>query len=137
MLVFDSFAVLAWLNGEEPAAGSVQSLLDRSSDDEIDILISRINIGEIYYVVAKTRGDSPAETVRSQLDKVPVDFAPASDRRVRRAAELKVSSPVPYADAFAAGLALEYDATLVTGDPAFESIEERESLDVRWLDVEK
>jgi ribonuclease VapC len=134
VLVLDSFAVLAWLGGEEPASETVQSLLDQSAAGEIDLVMSRMNVGEVYYVVAKRHGHATAKSVDKQLYKMPVDFVSVTDELVAEAARIKADYPLAYADAFAAALALEHRAELVTGDPEFEELEDQMGLEVRWID---
>ena len=51
---------------------------------------------------------------------------------MRRAAELKSRHAIAYADAFAVATAVEFDATLVTGDPEIEPLEGTQ-LEVEWL----
>ncbi len=59
-VVLDSWAVLRYLEGAEPAADFVAELL------EVDRpLMSWINLGEVYYVLRRSVGeDAGAETVR-------------------------------------------------------------------------
>ena len=52
---------------------------------------------------------------------------------VRRAAELKARHAIAYADAFAVTTALEFEATLLTGDPEIEPLEGQQNLAVQWL----
>jgi hypothetical protein len=52
---------------------------------------------------------------------------------VRRAAELKSDHAIAYADAFAVATALEFDATLVTGDPEIKPLVGKYDLKVEWL----
>jgi hypothetical protein len=47
--------------------------------------------------------------------------AQATQRRVRRAAELKSLHAIAYADAFAVATALEFQATLMEPAPAFRA----------------
>jgi len=47
------------------------------------------------------------------------------------AAHVKAHHPISYADAFAVALAQEMDASVVTGDPEFECVEEL--IPVVWL----
>ena len=57
----------------------------------------------------------------------------ATHRRVRRAAELKANHAIAYADAFAVATALEFHATLLTGDPEIKPLEGEQDLEVLWL----
>lgn len=110
-VVLDSWAVLRYLEGSEPAAQAVAALLD----DETPVL-SWINLGEVHYVLWRIHGEDDAtETVRDLRDVV--DARLPDERLVLDAARIKASCPMAYADAFAASLALARDATLWTGDP--------------------
>ena len=52
---------------------------------------------------------------------------------MRRAAELKANHAIAYADAFAVATALEFHATLLTGDPEIKPLEGEQDLEVLWL----
>ena len=134
MKVLDSYALLAWLGDERPASETVQQLLDRAESGELELAMSRINWGEVFYIVAKKHGRKTARKIRHRLEKLPVAFVSATDDRVAAASELKATCAFAYADAFAAGLALEHDAELVTGDPEFRPLENHEDLHLLWLD---
>ena len=64
---------------------------------------------------------------------LPVSGKEATQRRVRRAAELKTNHAIAYADAFAVATALEFHATLLTGDPEIKLLEGEQDLEVHWL----
>ncbi len=53
--------------------------------------------------------------------------------RVRRAAELKSTHAIAYADAFVVATAVEFNAILLTGDPEIEPLEGQQNLKVQWL----
>jgi hypothetical protein len=62
-----------------------------------------------------------------------VSVKEATQRRVRRAAELKATCAIASADAFAVSTALEFQATLVTGDPEIRPLVSKQNLNVQWL----
>lgn len=115
-LVFDSFAILAWLY-EEPSAGFVDMLLHEIGTGATDGGISIVNLGEIYYTVARRDSASRAETTLLALREFDWHIHAASDDLVLAAARLKAQFRISYADAFALACAQEHDAELVTGDP--------------------
>lgn len=130
--VLDSYAILAWL-GDEPAAAHVAHLLARASGS---LYMSAINVGEVYYLVSRRRGLDQARAIEDALyDHPNVQIADATRRRVRAAADIKVSGRLSLADAFAAALALELDARLLTGDPEFRPLENDRGLRIDWLDT--
>ena len=131
MIILDSWALLAWLQDERPAADEVDELL--ANVDRAPVAMSRINAGEIYYVIAKSRSISRAEEFRRVQERMPITLASVTDDQVWRAARLKAIYPLSYADGFAAALALHRDATLVTGDREFEPLVDGEGLKIQWL----
>ncbi len=131
--VLDAWAVLAWLGGEEPAAARVAALLDGATDERVRLHMCMINLGEVYYVLAKTRGREKAESIRREFETAPIEFNSADDDLVWAAARLKAGYPMSYADAFAAALTLRLDGELVTGDLDFEALERSEELAVHWI----
>jgi predicted nucleic acid-binding protein len=52
---------------------------------------------------------------------------------VFQAASLKARFPISYADAFAAALAIERGARLITGDHDFQPLEVARLLKIQWL----
>ncbi len=110
-VALDSWAVLRYLEGAEPAAGLVAELL------EVDRpLMSWINLGEVFYVLCRSVGEeAAAETVRDVRDVVEVSLP--DEQLVLDAARIKADQPMAYADAFGAALAVARRAELWTGDP--------------------
>ncbi len=110
-VVLDSWAVLRYLEGEEPAAELVAELLEMDRP-----LMSWINLGEVYYILRRSVGEeAAAETVRDVRDVVEVRLP--DEQLVLDAARIKADQPMAYADAFGAALAMAERAELWTGDP--------------------
>jgi predicted nucleic acid-binding protein len=110
-VVLDSWAVLRYLEGAEPAAQVVADLL---ADEKP--LMSWINLGEVHYVLRRVGGEEEAsEAIRDLRDAI--DARRPDERLVLDAARIKADHSMAYADAFAAALTLAEDATLWTGDP--------------------
>ena len=130
----DAFAWLAWLQ-DEPGAAAVQRCLDEAERGHAECVTSIINLGEAYYRLVRVERREEAESLwRMALRRtLPVAVKEATRRRVRRAAELKASHAIAYADAFAVATALEFRATLLTGDPEIKPLEGEQELDVQWL----
>ena len=130
----DAFAWLAWLQ-DEPGAAAVQHCLDEAERGHAECVTSIINLGEAFYRLVRVGRRDEAESFwRMALRRtLPVAVKEATQRRVRRAAELKANHAIAYADAFAVATALEFRATLLTGDPEIKPLEGEEDLQVRWL----
>lgn len=129
-LVFDSWAVLAYLQGEG-AAEHLADILAKAIAAEAPIYMSVINVGEVWYILAREVSAREADKSVATLRSWGVDFVPADWPLAKEAALLKSRHKMSYADAFAAVLARARKAELVTGDPEFEPIGDYAS--IRWL----
>ena len=111
--VLDSFAILALVNDERGAA-EVAELLRSAMESGQTLYINEINVGEVYYIVAKHRSPGAAERVLDHLRTLPLDFVPNSWSDVLDAARVKAAHPLSYADAFAVSTARRLGAVLTT-----------------------
>lgn len=107
----DSWAVLAWLDGDEPAATVVQREFEKERP-----VMSWLNLGEVAYQVQRRHGPDEANEVVRRLRSV-MALDAVTPERVLAAARLKADHPIAFADCFAAATAFAHRATLLTGDP--------------------
>lgn len=128
--VLDSWAILEWINGRQPACDSVAGLLSEAELGRSRLLMSAINVGEVYYFLKKHHSESLAEAWRESSRTLPVTIEVPTSEDIWKAASLKGQFPISYADAFAAALAQKYNCPLLTGDPEFRSVAE---LDLEWI----
>ncbi|MDA8399526.1 MAG: type II toxin-antitoxin system VapC family toxin [Actinomycetota bacterium] len=106
----DSWAVLRWLDGDEPAAVRVEVAMPSRP------VMSWINLGEVSYIVERRAGaDRARRIVRELRPRLTLDLP--TEARVLEAAQLKAKYSMAYADAFAVATAIAHGATLLTGDP--------------------
>jgi ribonuclease VapC len=126
----DTFALLAYFNAESGGM-QVKSLIESASAKQATLFISQINLGELYYIVFRKRGVQKAQETLQTLRELPVVFCEVTETRILAAAELKAQCPISYADAFAAALATERGATLVSGDPEFSAL--TPEINLLWL----
>jgi ribonuclease VapC len=131
--VLDSWAIIGWLQGEEPARAKVRELLEQASRGAAKLSISLINVGEIFYLIAKRHGAAPAERFLADLAIMPIQALLPDRRSILGAARLKSRYPISYADAFAAQTAREQNAILVTGNPELWHLSKREPIELLWL----
>jgi ribonuclease VapC len=132
-LVLDSWAVLAWLGDEKPAATEVAGMLEAAASRDVTLSMSLINLAEVYYTVARRRGVPEASRLRGALMEMPITFVSVDDDLVWEAAGLKAKHRLAFADCFAAALSFRLGASLVTGDPEFRTLEGGDGLRVNWL----
>ena len=106
----DSWAVLSWLDGEEPALSRVNEVLDTRP------VISWINLVEVYYRIERDHGRETADEILGSLRASLRPELPGTVRMIE-AARLKARAPIALADCFAAVTAAAHGLTLLTGDP--------------------
>ena len=131
MYVFDTFAMLAYFLAE-PGGEKIKELLRRAENGEISLAMSFINVGEMFYILSREQGRAKAQSLLEDLRSLSIQFFDSTEDRILAAAQLKAEYSISYADAFAASLAQELDASIVTGDPEFKTIKEK--LSIFWLD---
>jgi ribonuclease VapC len=128
--VFDSYALLA-LFFHEPGADQVTEILQQAAVADRPILIAAVNWAEVLYRVAREQGDAGVADAKRFERTMPLDVVPADLALAELAAEYKAGYKLSLADAFAAALAKQNKAILVTGDPEFKEVEGEVKID--WL----
>jgi predicted nucleic acid-binding protein len=128
--LLDSYAILALLN-DESGAEAVADLLRQAIQRDRNLFVNEINVGEVYYIVAKHRSIDDAERVLHYLETLPLEIVSNEYEHVLDAARVKASYALSYADAFAVATAVRLQATVVTGDAEFACVEEL--VEIRWI----
>ena len=128
--VLDSFAVLAYFQAEIGGA-KVKTILKEASSGKAVAFLSVLNLGEIIYITERRLGSDTAESILGDILRLPVQLAEADMERVLAAAHIKAHHAVSYADAFVVSLAQELNATIVTADPEFKTVQSL--VNILWL----
>jgi predicted nucleic acid-binding protein len=131
--ILDAWAVMAWLEGETPARKRVSALFAAASEQRVALSISMIDVGEIFYSIARRRGATAAEEFLAEFGTFPVAIITPGRKQILEAARLKARFPISYADAFAMQAAIEADALLVTGDHEIQDVSARAGLRLDWI----
>ena len=119
--VLDACALLR-LAQAEPGMEKVRDLLYAAQRGECEMLMHQINLGEVIYRIGKVHGWAVAERKRDEISLLPITIVPVADALFWAAVRLKASYPIAYADAFAAALAIDRQAVLLTADPEFSAL---------------
>jgi predicted nucleic acid-binding protein len=122
--ILDTHSVIAYLEGEESGKGVI-TVLESALENKAEIYMCVINWGEVYYIALREGGKDRAELYREVIAKYPVEIIDADIDLTLIAANYKAHYKMSYADAFAAGLAEQKRATLVTGDKEFKHLEDK------------
>jgi predicted nucleic acid-binding protein len=129
-IVLDSWAVLAYF-GDEPAGKTVSDLISDSREHDVPLMMSVVNVGEVWYITAREISESDADAAVESLRKMGIEFVEADWPLARLAGAFKAKHRMSYADCFAAALAKTRKAELVTGDREFRQL--ADELRIRWL----
>ncbi len=106
----DSWAILAWLDGEEPARSRVEGLLASRP------VVSWLNLVEVYYRVERDHGRAAADETLTSLRASLAPDLPGTARMIA-AARLKARASIALGDCFAVATAAAHGLVLLTGDP--------------------
>jgi predicted nucleic acid-binding protein len=128
--VLDSFALIAYFR-DQPGAETVEDLLVSAGKKDNPLLMSDVNYAEVKYSVVKKDGAAAWEEAAKILQGLPIDFHSTTRTLADTAADFKARFKMSLADAFAAALAKERKAELVTGDPEFKPLEKE--IKIHWL----
>jgi ribonuclease VapC len=121
---------LEWIKERQPATDIVENLLAEAESGTTRLLMSAINVGEVYYYARKYHGEILADSWRESSRTLPVTIDVPTMEEIWDAALLKGQYPIAYADAFAAALAQKHRCPLLTGDPDFRSVPD---LELDWI----
>lgn len=129
-IILDSFALLAYLQGEL-GMERVQTVLKDAERDRCSVYICIINLGEVLYIIEREKGLTKAHETLATIQRLPIEVLPVNNQTVLDAAHIKANHAVSYADAFAVVCAQQLDGVVLTGDKEFESVEKL--IQVEWL----
>lgn len=130
VFVLDSYAILAYLQ-DEPAASRIEKLLESASRQKSRLLFSLINLGELLYITERRGGIVKAQDALALIQQLAIEIVSADEQLVFAAAHIKANHPLSYADSFVVAVALQEGATILTGDPEFQAVEDL--VKVEWL----
>jgi predicted nucleic acid-binding protein len=120
--VLDANALIGFFEGREGIAGKIEQLLNDAQNQDLPLLMSAVNWGEVFYTEWRYRGEEKAREAEASLVEMPIAVIAVDRERASRAGALKQKHGLGYADAFAAELAIERGAWLVTADPEFAKV---------------
>jgi ribonuclease VapC len=116
--VLDACALLR-LAQDEPGADQVAEILGAAQSGMCRVLMHQINLGEVVYRIAKGFGWAVAERKQAEIGLLPIETVAFSNDIFWAAVKLKARYPMSYADCFAAALAMQQQAVLLSSDPEF------------------
>lgn len=127
--ILDANAVIRYLQvGNASGGEKVRRIFEEAERGQASLFMSVVNMGEVLYILMKFLGDQAAmkhiKTLQHAIVMVHVDTVHAI-----QAATLKHQYKLGYADSYAAALALQRKATLVSADGSFQKLGKL----IKWL----
>lgn len=129
-LVLDSSALLTLLF-DEPGAETMEAIMHRAAEKEQSMLMTGINWAEVCYRVKKREGTQALARAGEFATNTPIEIVPVDRELAELAATYKAADQLGLADAFAAALAKNRKADLVTADREFKAVENE--FKIVWL----
>ncbi len=134
MFILDSFALLCLFDRNRKRENkAIRKYIEDAESGKVNLYLSKINEGEVFYNLYKYLGESVAIGFREDLKNgmIPINIVSVNDKRAERASEIKAKFTLSYADAFCIELAEEMNLPIITGDPEFKSV--KDIVDVVWI----
>ena len=128
--VLDSWAVLSYFH-DEPAGEQVETIIADARENGIPIFISVVNAAEVWYITARRRSEADADSGIHVLSEFGIHFIEADWNLAKDAGYFKSRNKMSFADCFAAALAKQRKASLVTGDKEFKQVQTE--ITINWL----
>ena len=119
--VLDTWAIMAYLE-DEPAGESVEKIVIEAQETEAPLLMSVVNVAEVWYTFARKTTADEANQALAELRQLGIEFWDVTLELALQAAQFKARQKMSLADCFAAALAVQHKADLVTGDREFAAI---------------
>lgn len=129
-IVLDSWSVMAYLE-DEPAGQRISEIIVDAQESETPLMMTVVNIGEIWYLIARKTSEKEADQTVSELKHLGIHFIEADWKLTREAARFKSHYRMSFADCFASALAKDRGADLLTGDLEFKQVETE--VKILWL----
>jgi ribonuclease VapC len=128
--VLDAYALLAYFE-DEAGADQVRSLLLRAEEGKIELAMTVVNLGEVWYAIARADSAATADRLILEIQGMAIEVVEVDWPLTREAAALKAKGGVSYSDCFAAALAKRRRGEVVTGDPEFKRLDG--DVKIAWL----
>jgi ribonuclease VapC len=128
--ILDAQALMAFFL-DESGADTVRGLLLEAEAGNVKLAMSVVNLGEVWYAISRAVSPATADQYIQRIQGMAVKIVDADWTITRQAAVFKALGNISYADCFAAALAKEKDAEVVTGDKEFEILAGK--IGIAWL----
>jgi predicted nucleic acid-binding protein len=132
--VFDACSLIALLSNED-GAGVVKDLLQKAANDEIKILMHKVNFLEVYYYIYRRYNEQTALKLLKDIKIAPIKInTEITDDILIRAGRLKSLYRMSLADSIGLAETIINNGYFVTADHhELEIVQEKESINIIWI----
>lgn len=119
--IMDAYAMIAFFE-DEPGADFVRRLLLEAESGSLELAMSVVNLGEVWYSVARAVSPEQANAIIDEIQGMSISIVDADWPLTRQAAVYKSRGGLSYVDCYTAALGKLMRAEVVTGDPEFKKL---------------
>jgi len=133
--VLDACAIIASLKNEEGTDKVENIFISQKKSNDIKIVMTKINLLEVYYDIVKRCGEASAKSVLAEIKRNPIKIISQFPNSVFfEAGKLKAKYKISLADSIALATAYLQKGALVTSDHhEFDVIEKNEKISFCWI----
>jgi predicted nucleic acid-binding protein len=119
----------------EDGAENVHKMLNAAFDGDIDIIMNKINVLEVYYDIYRTYGQENALKYLRDIKSIPIEInSEITDDLLKEAGRFKVTYKVSLADSIVLAEAKINNASIIIADHhEFNIIETSEDINFFWI----
>jgi len=132
--VLDACAMLAVLSKEQ-GADKVVEIYKKASHGEVELIMHKLNLFEVYYTVFRGYGKESAKNFLKEVASSSILInTEISDEVFSEAGRLKTTYKISLADSFALAQAIVSKGLLLTSDHhEFDVVEGNEDINFAWI----
>ena len=132
--VLDACSLIALLSNEN-GTDVVKDLLQKATNNEIKILMHKVNFLEVYYYIYKRYNEQVALNLFEDIKMAPIKMeTEVTDEMLIKAGRLKSLYKMSLADAIGLAVSIIYDGNFVTADHhELDIVQEKERIKIIWI----
>lgn len=134
LIILDACSLLAFIYNED-GADVVKDILKQAEVGDSIVIISKVNLYEVYYDLVRSLGKQQAEEFYDTFQKLPIEVINGiSDDVLREGSRVKTTYKMSLADSIALGEAIIRNASVLTADHhEFNTVEQNENIKFIWI----
>jgi len=134
LFVFDACSLIALLSNED-GADAVKDLLQKAMDGEIEIIMHKVNLLEVYYYIYKRYNEQTALKLLKDIKVAPIKIdTEITDDIFIKAGRLKSLYKMSLADSIGLAETIINNGYFVTADHhELEIVQDNENINIIWI----